>query len=131
MKNLITERFATNALLSIFSLVMIFHAFVLMGIIPFEIVWGGRLKSKEEMIPFEITSIALNAVMLTIVVIHAGLLKVKFNPIVLRVAFWFMFALFFMNTIGNLISNNEFEKMIFTPLTLLLSVFCLRLAMNK
>jgi hypothetical protein len=130
MKRRITEKFASNALLIIFSLVMIFHALVLTGIIPFEMVWGGRLKSKEEMIPFEITSIALNLVMLGIVAIQTGLLKVNVKPIVLKIAFWCMFVLFAVNTVGNIFSNNELERFIFTPLTLLLSVFSLRLALK-
>jgi hypothetical protein len=130
MKKYITERFAINSLLIIFSLVMLFHALVLMGIVPFDMVWGGRLKSKEEMIPFEITSTALNSVMLGIVATRAGLLKVNMNARVLRIAFWSMFALFFINTIGNTFSNNELEQLIFTPLTLLLSVLSLRLAIE-
>lgn len=130
MKRLITEKFATNALLIIFVLVMLFHVLVLLGIIPFEMVWGGRLKSREDMIPFEITSLALNSVMLGIVLMQAGLLKVNVKPIVLKVAFWCMFVLFAMNTIGNILSTNELERVIFTPLTLLLSVFSLRLAIK-
>lgn len=82
------------------------------------------------MIPFEITSLALNSVMLGIVLMQAGLLKVNVKPIVLKVAFWCMFVLFAMNTIGNILSTNELERVIFTPLTLLLSVFSLRLAIK-
>ncbi len=130
MKKHITRQLATNALLIIFILVMIFHVLVLIGIIPFEIVWGGRLKSREEMIPFEITSIVLNSVMLGIVAMQAGILKVNVKPVVLRIAFWCMFVLFAINTIGNIFSNNELERFIFTPLTLSLSVFSLRLALK-
>jgi hypothetical protein len=130
MKRLITERFAINALLIIFLLVMLFHVLVLIGIIPFDMVWGGRLKSKEEMISFELTSIALNLVMLCIVAVKAGLLTLNLKPIVFKVAFWGMFVLFAVNTIGNFLSNNELERMIFTPLTLLLSMFSLRLAIK-
>ncbi|MEY4929382.1 MAG: hypothetical protein RI909_106 [Bacteroidota bacterium] len=82
------------------------------------------------MIPFEITSIALNSVMLGIVMMQAGLLKVNVKPIVLKVAFWCMFILFAINTVGNIFSNNELERLIFTPLTLLLAVFSLRLAIK-
>lgn len=130
MKRHISEKFASNALLIIFILVMLFHALVLIGVIPFDMVWGGRLKSKDEMIPFEITSIALNSVMLGIVMMQAGLVKVNVKPIVLKVAFWCMFVLFAINTVGNIFSNNELERLIFTPLTLLLAVFSLRLAIK-
>lgn len=103
---------------------------VVTSVIPFEIVWGGRLKSREEMIPFEITSIALNLVMLGIVMMQAGLLKVNVKPVVLRIAFWCMFVLFSINTVGNIFSSNELERLIFTPLTLLLAVFSFRLAIK-
>lgn len=130
MKKFISTRFSIYSLLIIFSLVLIFHFLVVTSVIPFEIVWGGRLKSREEMIPFEITSIALNLVMLGIVMMQAGLLKVNVKPVVLRIAFWCMFVLFSINTVGNIFSSNELERLIFTPLTLLLAVFSFRLAIK-
>jgi hypothetical protein len=42
-----------------------------------------------------------------------------------------MSLLFFLNTIGNFISKNDFERMIFTPLTLILSILFLRLSILK
>jgi hypothetical protein len=42
-----------------------------------------------------------------------------------------MAGLFFLNTIGNLLSNNQLEKILFTPLTTILFVFSLRLAIDK
>lgn len=130
MRNVITARFATHSLFIIFSLVIIFHVLVLTGIIPFEIVWGGRLQGKEQMITFELTSIIINILMLMVVAIQAGLIKINTNKKVLKVVFWLMFVLFLFNTIGNLLSENELEKIIFTPLTILLSVFCMRLAIE-
>ena len=38
------------------------------------------------------------------------------------------FVLFFLNTLGNLTAKNVLETYIFTPLTLLLSIFCFRIA---
>jgi len=130
MNNMITTRFATHALLIIFSIVIFFHALVLTDIIPFDMVWGGRLTSKEQMIAFELTSITINILMLVMVAIQADLIKMNINKKVLKAVFWLMFVLFLFNTIGNLLSDNELEKIIFTPLTILLSFFCLRLAIE-
>jgi len=130
MRNIITAKFASSALLIIFSGVIIFHVLVLSGIVPFDMVWGGRLQSKAQMISFELTSIAINIMMLAIVSIHAGVVKVNINKKVLKTALWLMFVLFLFNTVGNLLSENMMEKIIFTPLTILLSVFCLRLAID-
>ncbi len=130
MRQIISERIATIALLTIFSLTILFHILIIMGVIPFDIVWGGRLESREQMISFEITSIFLVIIMLATVAIYAGYLKIRINAMVIKAALWFMVVLFLINTIGNILSNNEMEKLIFTPVTLLLSLLCLRLAIE-
>jgi hypothetical protein len=131
MKNIISERFARNSLFAIFTLMVIFHLLVISRIIPFDMVWGGRLKDSSQMLAFETVSVIINLVMLAVVAIQAGLIKVSINRIIIKIAFWIMCALFLINTIGNLFSNNEFERLVFTPLTLLLFIFCLRLAMSN
>ncbi|MGV3503594.1 MAG: hypothetical protein ACO1O1_07790 [Adhaeribacter sp.] len=131
MQKLIPQRVAVAGLLIILSLVVVFHVLVLTGFIPFEIVWGGRLKTQEQMVKFEAASIFINLVMLGIVSLKAGLLKAPVSPFFIRVSLWVMFALFLINTLGNLASLNTFEQMVFTPLTLLLSLFSLRLALSK
>ena len=115
----------------ILSSTIIFHLMVLVGIIPYQMVWGGRLQSKSEMISFELVSILMNFLMLAIVVIHAKIVKLKIYPIALKIALWLMTVLFTLNTIGNLLSLNDLERYIFTPLTLLLAVFSFILASKK
>ncbi|WP_295121919.1 hypothetical protein [uncultured Chitinophaga sp.] len=44
---------------------------------------------------------------------------------------WFMSAVFLLITIGNLFSQNKWEQLIFTPLTLLLSVAAFVLARKR
>jgi len=131
MKTLISERFAANGLLAVLSLVIVFHLLVLLHVIPYTIVWGGRLTSDTQMVRFELTSIAINAFMLVVVAIRAGLLRVNVPPLLINIALWLMAGLFAVNTVANLASLNEFEKLAFTPLTLLLAVFSLRLALTK
>lgn len=131
MNKFISSRVASTGLLLIFSLVILFHVLVLAGVIPFTIVWGGRIQNQEQMISFEFISILINIIMVAVVAIYAGYLNLKINPKIIKVALWMMVVIFLLNTIGNLFSNNEIEKMIFTPLTLLLAIFSLRLAMEK
>ncbi|KAA9332867.1 hypothetical protein [Adhaeribacter soli] len=131
MIKLLSTRTAAYGLILIQSLVLVFHFLVLFGVVPFEIVWGGRLKSAEEMRVFESVSIILNTLMIAVVAIYAGLLPLNVNRKMLRFAFWVMFVLFALNTAGNLLAVNEYERMIFTPLTFLLAVFSLRLALSK
>lgn len=131
MKKLFTERTAIYCLLCILSTIIVFHLLVLVGVIPFQIVWGGRLTNRVQMVRFESVSIVINLVMLAVVAIRAGLLKLRIKPSIITAALWVMCVLFLLNTIGNLLSTNTFEKVVFTPLTLLLSLCCFRLAMGK
>jgi hypothetical protein len=131
VRNFDTTRIATIVLMIILSLVVIFHLLVLLQVVPFEVVWGGRLQDPAQMLLFETISIAVNLIMLGVVAIKAGILKVKVKQTIIKIALWTMCGVFLLNTVGNLFSNNEMEKLIFTPITLLLSLFTLRLAVSK
>jgi hypothetical protein len=127
MRKLITRRLASNGLLWFLSLVIIFHIMIVAGIIPYGMVWGGRLKDDSQMFSFEFVSILVNLLMLTAVATHAGLIRWRINPTFLKVVLWLMAGVFLVNTVGNLVSENEWERIIFTPVTLLLSIFSARL----
>lgn len=131
MNKILSERVATSGMMIIFFLLIIFHLLVLIRIIPFNIVWGGKLKTTKEMMSFESLSLGLNLVMMAVVFIKAGYLQWKISDIVIRIAFWIMFVLFLLNSLGNAFSENNFEKIVFTPATLILSLFSLRLALSK
>jgi hypothetical protein len=131
MKESFTLRIATIGLVILFSLIIVFHLLAILGVIPFDMLWGGRLESASQMIVFETVSIVINLMMLAVVALHAGYLKWKAPPLAIRIALWIMVVLFALNTIGNLNSLNEMEKLIFTPTTFLLSLLCLRLAVSK
>jgi hypothetical protein len=131
VKNFISERFAIYGLLISLSVIIGFHVLVVVGIVPFQVVWGGRLENFSQMLSFEVVSISLNLLMITIVALYANFLKWRVNQLAIRIGLWAMVVLFFVNTAGNLFSISELEKLIFTPVTLLLSLFSLRLAITK
>ena len=116
--------------ISIFSLSILFHLLVIMKVIPSTIVWGGRVENQQELLKFESVSIILNILFLLIILMINATIKVKVKPIVFRVILWLMSALFILNTIGNLLAKSSIETMIFTPVTILLSIFSLYLALN-
>lgn len=130
MKSIISERRAIHTIIAILSLVIIFHILVLTGAIPFNIVWGGRLQNKEQMVRFETMSILINLFMIVIVAVRAGYFPLPVPRIVITIVLWLMAALFALNTIGNLFSTNTFEKIAFTPMTLVLALLFVRLAIS-
>ncbi len=120
-----------KTLIFIFSLILLFHISIIIGLIDYSIVWGGRLKSKSEMYSFEFTSILLNVFFLMIVLVDSKAIKLKVNPKHLQISFWLMFILFFFNTLGNLFSKSSLETKIFTPITIVLTILCLLLIIIK
>ena len=121
---------AQYGLIIILSAVLVFHFLVLLKVIPYKIVWGGRLKSDTQMYRFEVVSIFTNLIFLAIVFAYSGILLSDISPNIISILLWIMAALFALNTLGNLMSKNKLEKIIFTPLTLLLFVFCVILALQ-
>ncbi len=117
-------------LIALFSLIILFHFAVLVGQVPMDMVWGGRLKTQEELYVFEAVSILLNGLMLWATIIRMRHLQSTHLPTFMGVIFGLMFVLFFLNTIGNLMAFNNLETYIFTPITFLLSFLSLRLALQ-
>ena len=130
MNKLITEKIASNIVITILSLVVVFHVLILMNFIPYNIVWGGKIKNKSQLFRFEMISIAVNLLILIIVLMKAKVINVVINQKIVTISLWVIAALFMINTIGNLLSTNDFERFVFTPLTIVLSVFCLKLALS-
>lgn len=103
-------------------LVQFFHVLVLVGIIPFDVVGGGRIKSKQDMYLLECFALCANFLLIFIL-----LIKGKFIPeyLSIRHVNWLLeiFGFFFMlNTAGNLVSSSSLEQFVFAPLTLVFTV---------
>lgn len=127
-KNFLPERVATAGLLTILSCVLSIHLLIILNILPFSIVWGGRLNTREQAMKFEAVAILGTLLMLLVIVMRSVYLSKGFNPPVIRVFLWLMTVMFLLNAASNFLSYNKIEQVIFTPLTALLSLFSLRLA---
>lgn len=118
---------AARLIIGISILLLLFHTLVILEIIPYNIVWGSRLNSYNEMIQFEVVALILNAGLLVITWIK---IKNKRNAFI-SLLLWAYAGLFALNTIGNLLSKNMFEMIVFTPMTILLGLLCVRVALEK
>lgn len=125
------QRIAGIGLGILFSANLVFHTLILLGVIDYSIVWGGRLKTRTEMLQFETVSLVLNAVFLLVVGIRMNWLRIKIPRIAITITLWLMAGLFLLNTLGNLASLNSLETLIFTPLTAISTVFCGVLAVKN
>lgn len=116
---------AQYGIIVILSAFLVFHFLILLKIVPYSLVWGGRLKSDGEMYRFEMVSILINLFCLFIVLAHLGTLTFDI-PKKLTILFLWIITLFFtLNIFGNIKSKNKFEQKIFTPIAFILVIFFL------
>lgn len=127
MRNWLSKNHASNALMSILILISIFHVLVLLTIIPHTVVWAGKFNSYQEVLPLEIFSLVLNLSFILLVRyrVRNGASKAG------RIGMWMMFVLFALNTVGNFFAETDIEKYMGIPLTFLLAVLSLRLALKE
>lgn len=125
------ENFAQYGLLVIFFVFLVFHILVIIKKIPYNIVWGGRLKSDIEMYRFETASVLINLFFLFVILVHSNFLTITFPKIIMTIILWVMTGLFALNTLGNIVSKNKLEQRLFTPITIILTLFSLILALTN
>jgi len=127
----ISMQMAANITLIILLCVLIFHILVLVGVIPFNIVWGGRLENVSQMYLFETVSLLINLIIMSVVGMKVGYIKNYLNGKVINAILWFLVVLFMLNTVGNVVSLSALEAIVFTPLTLFSSLLFYRMAIEE
>lgn len=131
MKKLISVKLAGNISIVLMVLLIIFHILIMIRIVPYDIVWGGQIKDDVSLMKFEIFGLVTSFLFLVIVLVKVDYLRfTKFRKIT-NIAVWIIFVFFLLNTVGNLASGVTLEKLIFTPITIILSVLIFRLAIEK
>ncbi len=116
------KELAQIGLISIYSLTIVFHLLVLMKVISYKIVWGSRLKTDSDMYKLETVSVILNVFFLIVILSISNYIPFTINESVLTILLWIMAALFLFNTVVNMLSKNRLEKLIFTPVTIILTI---------
>ena len=132
MKKIISAKLAGNILLFSLGLLFIFHVLVLLKVIPADIVWGGQIQGvPANLVTLEIVALLVTAFFILIVAAKLGYLQASKLSGAINVGLWLIFAYVLLNTLGNLASGISFEKLVFAPITILLALCALRLAIEK
>jgi hypothetical protein len=122
---------AISLFLILLSLVLIFHFLVILKIIPYNIVWAGKIENDAQMNLFESISILINFILLTAILVKGNILRLKINRIIIQVILYIFVVIFALNTVGNLFAKMSLETYIFAPLTFISAFLCLRIALEK
>ena len=132
MKRLISARLAGNILLAALGLLFIFHVLVLFGVLPAEIVWGGMIQGGQtNLVTLETVALVMTLLFMLIVAARIGYIQVGRLSGAVKVGVWLIVIFLLLNTLGNLASGVSFENLIAAPITIILALCALRLAIEK
>ena len=132
MRNWISAKLTGNTLLISLILLSIFHIMVLTGIVPSNIIWGGRSSnSASNIIALELIALLTTLIFILIVALKAGYLKIGKLKKVATIGIWIMGVFFLLNMVGNFNSSSSVEKLVFGPLTIIMALLAFRLALEK
>lgn len=104
------KKYRIKLLLSLLFAVILFHLLILVKIIPYDITWGGRLTNDSEMFVFETISILINVFLCWVLSMKGNLVRFKFSNRIMNSTLWIFFAIFILNTIGNIFAKTILEK---------------------
>ena len=127
-KKIIPFSVATRAIITLNLAVIAFHVLVLTQVIPYTIVWAGKLKTENEMYVFETLSVMINLILIVAVLAKTKAIKTNSSQTIINVVLWLFVIVFALNTLGNLTAKASIETYVATPLTFILALLCWRLA---
>lgn len=103
-------KLSQNIALIIIVFYCIFHVLVLFQIIPYNLVWGGKIKSISEMYILEGVALLIILFIGAVLSMKSRLVKPIFTAKTIK-RILLIFAVFFiLNTIGNLLAETIIEK---------------------
>ncbi len=121
---LIVQIFAVTASIGFIGLA-IFQLLLALGKPYGKAAWGG----KHEILPVPLRFASLGAILIFIILTlsileKAHIIFVINNENFVTYAIWIFSFFFSVNTLGNFLSKSKIEKVIMTPVSLLLSISC-------
>jgi hypothetical protein len=112
--------------------VIVLQILLAAGILPVSMAWGGRQTKLTASLRISsiIASILLGA-FIFVIRYRAGLVGNGPIPAVIMVLSWIITAFMAFNTLGNLASLSTKEKVVFGPITSLLTLACLLISASS
>lgn len=124
-------KWAGNILILLSSLLIVFHIINLLGLIPDNIVWTGRVTSERTKLIMGAVSIILNLIILLSAAIRLNYIGNEKQQELVRKILPFLFYWLVGNTIANLFSKSMTEVLVFTPILVILTISCYRIKIEK
>ncbi len=115
------DKISIKILLTLLIAIILFHLSVIAKVVSYDIAWGGRLHNDSEMYTYEIISVLIILFLGLVLLMKGDFIKFRFENKTINIILWIFFALFLMNTIGNIFAKSNFEKS-FSVLTFIFAI---------
>ena len=121
-----------NVATLLFAVVIVLQLLLAVGVLPVSMAWGGRQSKLTASLRISsiIAAILLGA-FIFVIRYRAGLVDNGPIPTVIMVVSWIITAFMAFNTLGNLASKSTKEKIVFGPITALLTLACLLISASS
>jgi hypothetical protein len=127
-----TTALAASIATILFGIVIVLQLLMAIGILPVTMFWGGR--QTELTLGLRLTGVAAAIILALFAYVirrRAGLISSPPPSTLIKILSWVITAFMVFNTLGNLTSQSMTEKIIFTPLTILLAICCFIVSISK
>ena len=132
MKKLINPNLAGQILIGAFFLMLIMHFLILFRLLPSSFIWGGQVSEDgSNLVQLESVAILVTLLFIGITWLKMREIRAGSSKTWINVASWIVFGYLVLNTLGNFASGVSLETLFFGPLTILMAVCALRLALEK
>jgi hypothetical protein len=123
---------AGNTATVLFAIFIGIQLLLAAGILPVSIAWGGR---QTELTPAlrvaSIVAVFVLGAFIYIIRYRAGLIGSTPAPTAIRLMAWVVTAFMAFNAVGNFASVNSTEKLLFGPITIVITIACLIVSASR
>lgn len=88
----------------------VLHLFIILQIIPSNIVWGGKVKSAHTIYILEVVSLLVMSFLGFLMAMKNRIIKPIFSNKTIKVILFIFSIYFVLNTVGNLLAETAIEK---------------------
>jgi hypothetical protein len=111
------------------ALLAVFHILVILNVIPSDMVWGGR-SAPGSAGCLETVGVTVTVLFMLVTAMRAGFLWPGRLRRTVRAAMWVVFVYFTLNVVGNVAAVSVAEKIVFIPVSVIMALLALRLAVS-
>ena len=132
LSNIKFIQMTANVATLLFALVIVLQILLASGLLPISIAWGGRQSKLTLSLRIaSLIAVVLLSMFIYVIRFRAGLVGTVPIPMFIKVFSWIITLFMAINTLGNITSLSRSEKLIFTPITAILTAACLIVSASK